>query len=145
MTKHILLVLLITISGNLLAQETEEQIKKIITQDCITYSRAFEFKDYNKITEYFHYPVLYMGEYYADKNKLIEAYVEVREKQIQPGYKYSMVDEIKFIKISNDLVSAEFYYSRFNANYEKIFSGSSLGTYKKLDGEWKMSEYGPRK
>ena len=43
--------------------------------------------------------------------------------------------------MSNELVIAEFYYSRYNAKYEKLFSGSSIGTYKKLDGKWKMSEY----
>ena len=58
-----------------------------------------------------------------------------------PGYKYSLSDEIKFIKLSNELVIAEFYYSRYNAKYEKLFSGVSIGTYKKLDGKWKMSEY----
>ena len=72
---------------------------------------------------------------------MIETYKENREKKIQPGYKYSLSDEIKFIKVSNELVIAEFYYSRYNEKYEKLFSGSSLGTYKKLDGKWKMSEY----
>ncbi len=72
---------------------------------------------------------------------MIEKYKEYREKKVQPGYKYSLTDEIKFIKISNELVIVEFYYSRYNAKYEKLFSCSSTGTYKKLDGKWKMSEY----
>jgi len=72
---------------------------------------------------------------------VMETYKERREKKVQPGYKYSLSDDIKFIKISNELVIAEFYYSRYNAKYEKLFSGSSIGTYKKLDGKWKMSEY----
>jgi len=71
----------------------------------------------------------------------MEEYKERREK-VQPGYKYSLSDEIKFIKLSNELVIAEFYYSRYNAKYEKLFSGSMIGTYKMLDGKWKMSEYG---
>jgi hypothetical protein len=71
----------------------------------------------------------------------METYKENREKKIQQGYKYSLSDEIKFIEISNELVIVEFYYSRYNAKYEKLFSGSSVGTYKKLDGKWKMSEY----
>ena len=71
----------------------------------------------------------------------METYKENREKKVQPGYKYSLADEIKFIKISNELVIAEFYYSRYNSKYEKLFSGASIGTYKKLDGKWKMSEY----
>ena len=124
------------------AQETDEKIKAIITQDYLTYARAFEFKDYNKIAEYFHYPVLLAGKSILDKEMLIESYKNNREKQIQPGYKYSIVDEIKFIEISKDLVIAEFYYSRYNSKYEKIFSGARLGTYKKIDGNWKISEYG---
>ena len=71
----------------------------------------------------------------------METYKVNREKKIQPGYKYSLSDEIKFIKVSNELVIAEFYYSRYNEKYEKLFSGSMIGTYKKLDGKWKMSEY----
>ena len=31
--------------------------------------------------------------------------------------------------------------SSTSVKYEKLFSGSSIGTYKKLDGKWKMSEY----
>ena len=123
------------------AQETEEQIKKTITQEWLTYSKAFELKDYNKIAEFFHYPVILSGKSYSSKKTVMETYKERREKKVQPGYKYSLSDEIKFIKISNELVIAEFYYSRYNAKYEKLFSGSSIGTYKKLDGKWKMSEY----
>jgi hypothetical protein len=43
------------------AQETEEQIKKTITHEWLTYSKAFELKDYNKIAEFFHYPVILSG------------------------------------------------------------------------------------
>ena len=134
--------MLLGLSSCSFAQETDEQIKAIITQDYLTYARAFEFKDYNKIAEHFHYPVLLGGKSILDKEMLIESYKNNREKQIQPGYKYSIVDEIKFIKISKDLVIAEFYYSRYNSNYEKIFSVARSGTYKKIDGKWKISEYG---
>ena len=123
------------------AQETEEQIKKTITHERLTYVKAFELKDYNKIAEFFHYPVLLSGKSYSNKKTVMKTYKESREKKVQPGYKYSLSDEIKFIKLSNELVIAEFYYSRYNAKYEKLFSGVSIGTYKKLDGKWKMSEY----
>jgi hypothetical protein len=33
----------------MLTQQTEEQIKKIITQEYFIYASAFEFKDYNTI------------------------------------------------------------------------------------------------
>ena len=141
--KNILLCfMLLGLASYSFGQETDEQIKAIITQSNLTYVRAFEFKDYNKIAECFHYPVLLRGKSILDKEMLIESYKDDREKQIQPGYKYSIVDEIKFIKISKDLVIAEFYYSRYNSNYEKIFSVTRSGTYKKIDGKWKISEYG---
>ena len=138
--KHLIIALLFLPMISF-AQETEEQIKKTITHEWLTYSKAFELKDYNKIAELFHYPVILSGKSYSSKKTVMETYKERREKKVQPGYKYSLSDEIKFIKISNELVIAEFYYSRYNAKYEKLFSGSSIGTYKKLDGKWKMSEY----
>ena len=141
MKNLLLCFILLGLARTSFAQETEEQIKKTITHEWLTYSKAFELKDYNKITEFFHYPVILSGKSYSNKKTLMELYKETREKKIQPGYKYSLSDEIKFIKVSNELVIAEFYYSRYNAKYEKLFSGVSTGTYKKLDGKWKMSEY----
>lgn len=137
--KHLIIALLFLPMISF-AQETEEQIKKTITHEWLTYSKSFELKDYNKIAEFFHYPVILSGKSYSNKKTVMEEYKERREK-VQPGYKYSLTDEIKFIKVSNELVIAELYYSRYNAKYEKLFSGSSIGTYKKLDGKWKMSEY----
>ena len=137
--KHLIIALLFLPMISF-AQETEKQIKKTITHEWLTYSKSFELKDYNKIAEFFHYPVILSGKSYSNKKTVMEEYKERREK-VQPGYKYSLTDEIKFIKVSNELVIAELYYSRYNAKYEKLFSGSSIGTYKKLDGKWKMSEY----
>ena len=137
--KHLIIALLFLPMISF-SQETEEQIKKTISHEWLTYSKAFELKDYNKIAEFFHYPVILSGKSYSNKKTVMEEYKERREK-VQPGYKYSLTDEIKFIKVSNELVIAELYYSRYNAKYEKLFSGVSIGTYKKLDGKWKMSEY----
>jgi len=141
MKNLLLCFILLGLARTSFAQETEEQIKKTITHEWLTYSKAFELKDYNNIAEFFHYPVLLSGKSYSNKKTVMEEYKERREK-VQPGYKYSLSDEIKFIKLSNELVIAEFYYSRYNAKYEKLFSGSMIGTYKMLDGKWKMSEYG---
>ena len=141
MKNLLLCFILLVLAKTSFGQETEEQIKKTISHEWLTYSKAFELKDYNKIAEFFHYPVILSGKSYSNKKTVMETYKENREKKIQQGYKYSLTDEIKFIKISNELVVAEFYYSRYNAKYEKLFSGSSIGTYKKLDGKWKMSEY----
>ena len=56
------------------AQETEEQIKKTITHEWLTYSKAFELKDYNKIAEFFHYPVILSGKSYSNKKTVMEEY-----------------------------------------------------------------------
>ena len=141
MKNLLLCFILLGLAKTSFARETEEQIKKTITHERLTYVKAFELKDYNKIAEFFHYPVLLSGNSYSSKKTVMKTYKESREKKVQPGYKYSLSDEIKFIKLSNELVIAEFYYSRYNAKYEKLFSGVSIGTYKKLDGKWKMSEY----
>ena len=141
MKNLLLCFIFLGLAGNSFAQETEEQIKKLIAHEWLTYSKAFELKDYNKISEFFNYPVLLSGKLNLNKKMLMETYKESRGKRIQPGYKYSLSDDIKFIKVSNELVIAEFYYSRYNSKYEKLFSGASLGTYKKIDGKWKISEY----
>jgi signal transduction histidine kinase len=73
-----------------------------ITHEWLTYAKAFELKDYNKIAEFFHYPVILSGKSYSNKKTVMETYKERREKKVQPGYKYSLSDEIKFIKISID-------------------------------------------
>ena len=141
MEKLIICFIFIGLATNSFAQQTEEQVKKLISHEWLTYSKAFELKDYNKISEFFHYPVLLDGKSISNKMTLMKKYKESREKKIQPGYKYSLSDDIKFIKFSNELVIAEFYYSRYNSKYEKLFSGASLGTYKNIDGKWKISEY----
>ena len=141
MKNLLLCFIFLGLAGNSFAQETEEQIKKLIAHEWLTYSKAFELKDYNKISEFFNYPVLLDGKSHSNKIALMKQYKQSREKRIQPGYKYSLSDDIKFIKVSNELVIAEFYYSRYNSKYEKLFSGASLFTYINLDGKWKISEY----
>ena len=141
MKNLLLCFIFLGLARNSFAQETEEQIKKLISHEWLTYSKAFELKDYNKISEFFNYPVLFDGKSYSNKITLMKQYKQSRERKIQPGYKYSLSNDIKFIKVSNELVIAEFYYSRYNSKYEKLFSGSSLFTYINLDGKWKISEY----
>jgi hypothetical protein len=67
--KNILLCfILLGLARTSFAQEAEEQIKKTITHEWFTYSKAFELKDYNKIAELFHCPVLLSGKSYSKKN-----------------------------------------------------------------------------
>jgi hypothetical protein len=145
MKNLLLFFIFLGLANSSFAQETEEQIKKLISHEWLTLSKAFELKDYNKISEFFNYPALFNGKSHSNKITLMKQYKEGREKRIQPGYKYSLCDDIKFIKVSNELVIAEFHYSRYNSKYEKLYSGAQLGTYKNIDGKWKISEYQPIK
>ena len=67
MKNLLLCFILLGLARTSFAQETEEQIKKTITHEWLTYSKAFELKDYNKITEFFHYPVILSGKSYSNK------------------------------------------------------------------------------
>ena len=82
--KHLIIALLF-IPMISFAQETEEQIKKIITHEWLTYAKAFELKDYNKIAEFFHYPVILSGKSYSNKTTVMETYKENREKKFSKG------------------------------------------------------------
>jgi hypothetical protein len=82
--KHLIIALLFLPMISF-AQETEEQIKKTITHEWLTYSKAFELKDYNKIAEFFHYPVILSGKSYSNKKTVMETYKENREKKFSKG------------------------------------------------------------
>ncbi len=59
--------LLLGLASTSFAQETEELFKKFIIQDLTTYSKAVEYKDYNKVVEYFYYPHNNSGTVVKDK------------------------------------------------------------------------------
>ena len=50
-------------------------------------------------------------------------------------------NSIKIISMNSNEIEFILDQQYHKAKYEKLFSGSSIGTYKKLDGKWKMSEY----
>ena len=84
--KNLLLCfILLGLARTSFAQETEEQIKKTITHEWLTYAKAFELKDYNKIAEFFHYPVILSGKSYSNKKTVMETYKENREKKFSKG------------------------------------------------------------
>ena len=76
--KHLIIALLFLPMISF-GQETDEQIKKTITHEWLTYAKAFELKDYNKIAEFFHYPVILSGKSYSNKKTVMELYKETRE------------------------------------------------------------------
>ena len=107
------------------------------------YSKAFEYKDYDKISEHFRYPVVFHHKsnptILNNKSELIKAYKNSRETIIQKGYKYSLLEKRELIKISETIVILDASYSRFNNSYEKIYSGRGLYSYEIKNGDWKMS------
>ena len=107
------------------------------------YSKAFEYKDYDKISEHFRYPVVFHHKsnpsILNNESELIKAYKNSRETIIQKGYKYSLLEKWELIKISKTIVILDASYSRFNNSYEKIYSGRGLYSYEIKNGNWKMS------
>ena len=105
------------------------------------YSRAFEYSDFDKIKTYFTYPVtvsLFGDPLIIDNEKdLINFYKQIRT-DIQDGYKYSMLEKSKVIWISKEICMLDATYSRFNENYERIYTGRGIYMYKRIDDSWKM-------
>ena len=76
--------------------------------------------------------------YKADNLKeLIKFYKQIRSN-VQEGYKYSKLEKSRIIWISKDICALDAVYSRFNKNYDKVFTGRGIYMYKKIDSSWKM-------
>lgn len=105
------------------------------------YSRAFEYSDFKKIKTYFTYPVTFsiLGDPVIVKNEkdLIKLYNQIRSN-VQIGYKYSKLEKSRIIWISKDVCMVDATYSRFNKNYDKIFTGRGIYMYKRVENSWKM-------
>ena len=105
------------------------------------YSRAFEYSDFKKIKTYFTYPVTFsiLGDPVIVKNQndLIKLYNQIRSN-VQVGYKYSKLEKSRIIWISKDVCMLDATYSRFNQNYDKIFTGRGIYMYKRVENSWKM-------
>ena len=86
-----------------LAQETEEQIKKTISYEWLTYSKAFELKDYNKIAEFFRYPVILSGKSYSNKKTVMETYKETREKKFSQDISIVYLMRLSLLKFQMNL------------------------------------------
>ncbi len=105
------------------------------------YSKAFEYSDFEKIKSYFTYPVtlsLFDSPMIVDnENDLIRWYKEIRNN-VQEGYKYSMLEKSRVIWVSKEICMVDATYSRFNDNYEKLFTGRGIYMYKMVGKAWKM-------
>ena len=141
MKKSIILFFYLLFSSQVFAQENNGLENKIVKQ-WMEYSKAFEYKDYERISNHFTYPAIFNNAIPVivnDKKMMARAYKSVREN-LQKGYKYSLLEDWKLLKISESHIIFDAYYSRFNSKYEPILSGRGLYTYKKINDNWLMSE-----
>ena len=118
-----------------------KKVEKTIVNLWEEYSRAFEYFDFKKIKTYFTYPVTFsiLGDPVIVKNEndLIKLYNQIRSN-VQVGYKYSKLEKSRIIWISKDVCMLDATYSRFNQNYDKIFTGRGIYMYKRVENSWKM-------
>ena len=121
--------------------EMKKKVEKTIINLWEEYSRAFEYSDFEKIKNYFTYPVTFalLGDPVIVKNEndLIKLYNQIRSN-VQEGYKYSKLEKSRIIWISKEICMVDATYSRFNENYERIFTGRGIYMYKRVDKSWKM-------
>jgi hypothetical protein len=120
---------------------TKKMVENRIINRWEEYSKAFEYSDFEKIKTYFTYPVtlsVFGDPIIVDNEKdLMNWYKKIRN-DVQEGYKYSMLEKSRVIWISKDICMVDATYSRFNANYERIYTGRGIYMYKKVDKTWKM-------
>ena len=121
--------------------EKRKKVENSIINLWEEYSRAFEYSDFEKIKTYFTYPVTFsiLGDPVIIKNEkdLIKLYNQIRSN-VQAGYKYSKLEKSRIIWISKDVCMVDATYSRFNKNYDKIFTGRGIYMYKRVENSWKM-------
>ena len=119
----------------------KKKIENEIIEKWEEYSKAFEYSDYDKIKSYFTFPItisLFKDPFLINnEEELIKFYKQIRSN-VQDGYKYSKLEKSRIIWISKDICALDAVYSRFNKNYDKIFTGRGIYMYKKIDSSWKM-------
>lgn len=132
----------IGLDSNKEKDQTDKNLENKIIRLWKDYSKAFEYKDYEKVASFFSYPSTFgiSSTPYTFKNKseLIKMYKTIREVSIQEGYKYSLLEDYEFFRFSENICLLMATYSRFDANYTKIYTGKGLYFYIKIDTEWKM-------
>jgi len=141
MKKSILFIFALFISLHIYAQN-DKGLESMIVKKWMDYSKAFEYKDYDRIANHFTYPAVTNFAtplIVENKNSMIELYKSDREN-LQDDYKYSLLEDWKLLNISDNLIILDAYYSRYNDKYELIISGRGLYTYKNINGLWLLSE-----
>lgn len=121
--------------------EMKRKIENKIISNWEEYSKAFEYSDFEKIKTYFNFPVtfsIFGDPLIVDNEKdLLKLYKQIRAN-VQDGYKYSKLEKSRVIWISKEICILDATYSRFNQNYDKIFTGRGIYMYKNVGNSWKM-------
>ena len=119
----------------------KKKIENEIVEKWEEYSKAFEYSDFEKIKTYFTFPVtlsLFDNPIIIkNEDELVKFYRQIRGN-VQKGYKYSKLIKSRIIWISKGICALDATYSRFNKNYENIFTGRGIYMFKKVDKSWKM-------
>ena len=119
----------------------KKETEKKIIERWEEYSKAFEYSDFDKIKTYFTFPVtlsLFDNPIIInDEDELIKFYKQIRAN-VQDGYKYSKLKKSRVIWISKNICALDATYSRFNDNYENIFTGRGIYMHKKVGNSWQM-------
>ena len=113
-----------------------------VLHEWMQYSKAFEYADYPQIVNHFTYPTTMIGSsgqsvIMEDRDTLIKRVREIREN-IQEGYKYSLLETHKFHQYSDKVCMVDATYGRFNASYQRIYTGRSLYFFRKTSDGWRM-------
>ena len=119
----------------------KKKVEKEIIEKWEEYSKAFEYSDFDQIKSYFTFPItisLFKDPFLInDEDELVKFYKKIRAS-VQDGYKYSKLEKSRVIWITKEICALDATYSRFNENYEKIFTGRGIYMFKKVNKVWKM-------
>ena len=107
----------------------KKQLENNIVNQWIKYSKAFEYKDYETLANYFSFPVVFDAlnepEKIINKKQLIEKYKIIREDNIEEDYKYSILNKYNFIQLSDDFIILDAIIVDIILN-KKIFLGEGF-------------------
>ena len=134
--KKIFFNLILIFFTTLVFSQDNKALESQIVKQWMDYSKAFEYKDYERIASHFVYPAIFNNStpiIVKDKKMMMKAYKSVREN-VQKDYKYSLIDEWKLINITKDFLLLDAQYSRYNGDYKQILSGRRLYFYRKVNG-----------
>ena len=99
-------------------------------------------KQAEKLVSYFSFPSVFgistSPVVLNNKAELVERYKVVREANMQDGYRYSLLEDYEFFQLSQNTCLVKATYSRYNTNYNKIYTGQGLYFYKRINNTWKL-------